>query len=274
MIPSLMGSPSKLKTLLDRLTSARAAKLDNLDAALSAISGGSVHTMVQITATGTWAVPSGVGLILVSGCGGGGGGCRNNGNWPSPGGGGGASAKQVPFFVTGGSDDMYFTVGAGGAGRTGSTGNGSNGGASYMDDGTSADAGKRFVTLPGGEGGRTSSEIGLGGGMDDDDDEGWMGKSTSAGLWPPFWGEHFLPGSSSNFYYGGGGLGAGSSTMLGRVSTLSGWPVNGGFSAFGAGGNTTNLDADGYGYGGGGGGNDGADAGDGADGFWLIEYWV
>lgn len=35
MIPALMGLPGKLKTVLDRLTSGRAANLDNLDAAIS-----------------------------------------------------------------------------------------------------------------------------------------------------------------------------------------------------------------------------------------------
>lgn len=108
MIASLIGIPGKMKTLLDRITSGRAANLDNLNAtissraaastalsnavwtdALAARVGHATNRCQYFTASGTWTKPDGVEWIYVIMWGGGGGGA------------GGRAATGTNTFVEG-----------------------------------------------------------------------------------------------------------------------------------------------------------------------------
>ena len=93
--------PAKLKTLIDRLTAARATNLDNIDSTTMSRLDVAVSTAVKtrktqiITSSTTWTRPAGVDSVdyLVVGAGGGGGSIPATAN-TAAGGGGGAPCCQ------------------------------------------------------------------------------------------------------------------------------------------------------------------------------------
>lgn len=120
MIASLIGIPGKMKTLLDRITSGRAANLDNLNAtissraaaatalsnavwtdALSAQMGHATNRCQHFTSSGTWTKPNGVEWVSVIMWGGGGGG-----------GGGGGRVSGLYVAGTDGVDGQNTSVSA------------------------------------------------------------------------------------------------------------------------------------------------------------------
>ena len=192
------------------------------------------------TANGTWTVPSYVSTIWVSGCAGGGGGgggafSVSGGN----GGGAGQSTIKQAISVTGG-HSLSITIGGGGAnGGTGNTA-GTAGGNTVLGDST---ASTTLLTLAGGGGGSA----------------GGSGSSTTNAA-----------NSAGASGYPAGGNGA----------IINGYSYggSGGSSPFGGGGAAsqsigqgTAQNASGYGSGGGGGGG-AVDGGNGAPGFFVIEW--
>jgi hypothetical protein len=120
---------TKLDTLHDsRLTAARAANLDKLDAPISTVVVGGIRRAVQIlSGSGSWTHPANVkdNLVEVTLVGGGGAGGRLSGAGNGgTGGDGGKIILRIPFVLAGGS--TAYSVGAGGVGRA-TDGNGAAG---------------------------------------------------------------------------------------------------------------------------------------------------
>jgi len=178
----LAGLAGKMKTLLDRWTSALATKLDtNVDAKISLTSLAStalstanwtngrallldhldkdiseiktVKYQSVLKTTGTsWTVPAGLigDTVIVSMIGGGGGGSSTT-LQQGQGGNAGFALQKIPYVV---GATVTYSIGAGGAGQTGA-GNGS--------DGTDTTFGT--LTAAGGEGGSQNSSAGTGGAL-------------------------------------------------------------------------------------------------------------
>ena len=158
MIPALMGLPGKVRTLIDRLTAARAANLDEitaermarLDMAISASKP--VRRVQAFTASGVWVRPPGVDPVqaLLVGAGGGGGGIIGGAYNRASGGGGGGQVLTRDLVVTG---DLTITIGAGGLGGDSTPTNGADGGNSSLSGGAELIA---YGGTGGGFGGTTS----------------------------------------------------------------------------------------------------------------------
>jgi hypothetical protein len=105
------------------------------------------------------------------------------------------------------------------------------------------------------------------------------GYSGSNSPYPPFFGP-FTPGGHSVIGVAGdtGGLPSSTTEFFGIGSHNDNGnndESTGGWSLFGPGGRPDISSGDAtIGYGGGGAGHEDANGGDGADGFWIIEYWT
>lgn len=154
--PASGSVASKVDTLHDtRLTSARATKLDNLDAPISGIQAGARWTKVSFTANGTFVPPDNSGFLTcyLVGCGGGGGGGKGDANDGGGGGGGAECGQFVPVVIDMSAGNVSVTVGVGGAGATNNSTAGANGSATSF--GT-------FVSFGGGFGGGGADDAGRG----------------------------------------------------------------------------------------------------------------
>ena len=195
LIASLVAWLSRVQA---GLTDTRMANLDNLDAAISGISGGGMKKVqVYTSGSGSWSVPAAAEpMVLVTLCGGGGG-AVGSGSFTANGGGGAESMIRQPYEVTPGGSEAY-QVGAGGAGSD--DGVAGNGGDSYFGTGTE----HRFYALGGGGApGRTAGDFGVGGGQ--------SGGATNA-----------ADGTLRGFRMGGG-AGRSEERLCGRVLAAS-WP--------------------------------------------------
>lgn len=280
MLPTLLGVPGKLYTILQRLTATRATNLDYLDAtvsgsartsdgysaalathlaALQPATGATEYT----TGSGTFTVPTGVTVIYLSMTGGGSSGSAYQGTGGSSAYGGSASGALIryPIKVTSG-QAISYTIGTGGAAVVRSSA-----GLIASNAGTASIFGS--ITVPGAASG------------------------TYQGVWTPdakslTSNQHtfFLPGGDGGYsavtvddgeyvnplYPGGAGASGYSSSYAG----------GGGSSFFGAGGDaageTGDATASAGGYGAGGGaatsGLGTATSGAGGDGYILVEYVV
>lgn len=196
----LMGLPGRVKILLDRIgsstptqlarldddvssrapastalssstwTGARAAKLDNLDGAVSASK--TVLKSQEFLSSGNWVRPAGVDQVWVTAVGGGGGGGNGNGSSGGGGAGGGAGCAVVrlPLMTSanltvvigsggssrggrGGSTSVGSIVAAGGEGGSGSGGDGGASGSGITQQGAGGNNRQRGESCghPGGE---------------------------------------------------------------------------------------------------------------------------
>ncbi len=253
-----------LLPLINRLTAARAAKLDNLDVTVSSValstaknakidSLGSPYNCFYFESSGTFTVPSGIYRIYVMAVGGGGKGGNNTGG--GGGGGGGFSYKAINTTPS-----TQYTVTVGGQSGTSSFGDNlvvAYGGASVDSNagGAGASVGVGDVCYGGGNGGAGSTYGGGGG---------------AAGC---------LGGTGGN-----GGAGTSTSGAIGLITAIKVTPFDIPFGAFSYGiqneygqGAAGANGVSGYAasaYGGGGGGSDtsGGTGGAGGPGIVLI-YW-
>jgi len=225
-------------------------------------------TEVDITASGTWTVPSGVTSVDVFLVGGGGGG--SSGDAEGAGGSGCNTEVYSSISVTPGAS-ISVTIGAGGAGGVGST-NGSNGSysefasSSYRATGGFGAGQTGFKTTGSGSGGGSwGSTDGCSSGGDGGSD-GSNGTGTSPGVgqgsttrkWHEVGGTLFAGG-------GGGGTGSGCTGVAGAGGAGGGG--DGGKGAINGTNGTENT-----GGGGGGTGRSGGTGGDGGSGFISIRY--
>lgn len=140
MIPALMGVPGKLKTLIDRLTAARASNLNNIDAVTMAnldapVSGSKAVRKTQVfTTSGVWIKPAGVDSVhvLLVGAGAGAGGIAAVASYRVSGGGAGGQVVDRDLSVSG---NLIISIGAGGPGGDITPTNGGNGGDSTITGG-------------------------------------------------------------------------------------------------------------------------------------------
>lgn len=232
----------RLKTLVDRLTAARAANLDNIDAATMAhldadvSSVGKVRKTQVFTTSGTFTRPAGVDSVhvLLIGAGAGGGGVSSDTGVLVGGGGGGGQVIERDLAIT---SNLTVTIGAGGSGGVGENA-GSAGGDSTLSGGAA------LTAYGGGGGAPGSATLSLLNSADANGNTGGAGG-----------------GGTLSADFGGCGAGASRSPVAMASTSSGGYP---GTSAYGNKGSMASDKADlfgplqpGYGlggYGGGGGG--------------------